>query len=35
VLQVALPPAEGEAAKQAYHDFKQSLDFNPRSRLGV
>jgi curved DNA-binding protein len=35
VLQVALPPAETETAKQAYRDFERNLDFNPRSKLGV
>ena len=35
VLQIALPPAETEAAKQAYRDFERTADFNPRSRLGV
>ena len=35
VLQIALPPAETEAAKRAYRDFERTVDFNPRSRLGV
>jgi len=35
VLQIALPPAETEAAKQAYRDFERTADFNPRSKLGV
>jgi len=35
VLQIALPPADSEAAKQAYREFEQQLDFNPRSGLGV
>lgn len=35
VLQVSLPPADTEAAKQAYREFEQTLDFNPRSKLGV
>ncbi|HKJ50587.1 MAG TPA: DnaJ C-terminal domain-containing protein [Gammaproteobacteria bacterium] len=35
VLKLALPPAETEAARQAYRDFERSADFNPRSRLGV
>ena len=35
VLQVALPPADSEAAKQAYREFERQLDFNPRTRLGV
>jgi curved DNA-binding protein len=35
VLQIALPPADTEAAKQAYEEFRQALDFNPRRKLGV
>ena len=35
VLQITLPPADTEAAKQAYREFEQTLDFNPRSKLGV
>jgi len=35
VLQIALPKAESESAKQAYAAFKQALDFNPRAGLGV
>ena len=35
VLQVALPRADGEAAKQAYREFERQLDFNPRTGLGV
>jgi len=35
VLQVALPPADTKTAKQAYREFEQTLDFNPRSKLGV
>ncbi len=35
VLQIALPPADTEAARQAYRDMQQALDFNPRARLGV
>jgi curved DNA-binding protein len=35
VVQVALPPADTDAAKQAYREFEQTLDFNPRSKLGV
>ena len=35
VLQVALPPAGTEAAKRAYDEFRQALDFNPRRKLGV
>jgi curved DNA-binding protein len=35
VLQVALPRADSEAAKQAYQEFERQLDFNPRTGLGV
>ncbi|WP_421620931.1 DnaJ C-terminal domain-containing protein [Alkalilimnicola ehrlichii] len=35
VLRIALPPADTEAARKAYRDMQQALDFNPRARLGV
>ena len=35
VLQIALPPAQTEAAKTAYREFEKVLNFNPRARLGV
>jgi len=35
VIQIALPPADTEAAKTAYRDMAQALKFNPRARLGV
>ncbi len=35
VLQIALPPAESEAAKAAYRDMEKALHFHPRARLGV
>ena len=35
VLQLVLPPADTEAAKQAYREFEQAIDFKPRSKLGV
>lgn len=35
VLKVALPPADSEAARAAYRELQQKLDFNPRARLGV
>jgi curved DNA-binding protein len=35
VLQIALPPAESEAARQLYRTMQQELAFNPRSGLGV
>jgi curved DNA-binding protein len=34
-LQIALPPAETEAAREFYRTMQQELAFNPRSRLGV
>ncbi len=35
VLKIALPPADGEAAKQAYESFRDAFaTFNPRSSLG-
>jgi curved DNA-binding protein len=35
VVQIALPPAESEAAKAAYRELAKALPFNPRARLGV
>ncbi len=35
VLQIALPPADTEAAKQAYREFEKAVPFNPRAHLGV
>ena len=35
VLQIALPKADSDAAKQAYQAFRKATDFNPRARLGV
>jgi curved DNA-binding protein len=35
ILKVVLPPADSEAAKQAYQDMKRTLKFNPRAHLGV
>ncbi len=36
VLKIALPPADGDAAKRAYESFRDAFaDFNPRSSLGV
>ena len=35
VLRVVLPPADSEAAKQAYQEMKRTLNFNPRAHLGV
>lgn len=35
VLQIALPPADSEAAKQAYRQMENAFDFEPRAGLGV
>lgn len=35
VLKVVLPPAESEAAKEAYREMAQAFKFNPRQALGV
>ena len=35
VLRITLPPADSEAAKKAYREFQQALDFNPRTGLGA
>jgi curved DNA-binding protein len=35
VLQIALPPADSESARQLYRTMQQDLAFNPRSELGV
>jgi len=35
VLQIALPPAESETARQLYRTMQQELAFNPRTGLGV
>ncbi len=35
VVQIALPPADSEAAKAAYRDMEKELKFNPRVGLGV
>jgi len=34
VLQIALPPADTEAARQAYRDMQKALAFNPRAGMG-
>ncbi len=33
VLQIALPPADDEAARDSYRTFSQNFDFNPRAAL--
>ncbi len=35
VIQIALPPADSEKAKEAYRQFEKAVPFNPRARLGV
>jgi curved DNA-binding protein len=35
VLQIALPPADSEAAKDAYRKLEETLKFDPRASLGV
>ncbi|MEZ5541433.1 MAG: DnaJ C-terminal domain-containing protein [Pseudomonadota bacterium] len=35
VLQIALPPAESDAARAAWRALERQLQFNPRARLGV
>ncbi|MFV1973823.1 MAG: DnaJ C-terminal domain-containing protein [Thiohalobacterales bacterium] len=35
VLQLTLPPAATDKAKELYRDMQKELDFNPRTRLGV
>jgi len=35
VLQIALPPAKNEEAKEIYREMEQKLAFNPRAGMGV
>jgi curved DNA-binding protein len=35
VLQIALPPADSDKAKEIYRTMQKELDFNPRRHLGV
>jgi curved DNA-binding protein len=35
VLQLALPPAATDKAREIYRNMQQELDFDPRARLGV
>ena len=35
VLQIALPKADSDAARQAYQEFQKATNFNPRAHLGV
>jgi len=35
VIQIALPSADSEAVKAAYHELEKAAPFNPRAHLGV
>ena len=35
LLDIALPPADTEAARKAYEQLAQAAPFNPRRHLGV
>ena len=35
VLDIALPRADNDAAREAYREMARTLDFNPRAHLGV
>ena len=35
ILQVALPPADSDAAKTLYKQMEDQLGFNPRATMGV
>ena len=35
LLEIALPPADSEAARKAYEQLAQAIPFNPRSHLGA
>ena len=35
VLQIVLPAADTEAAKEAYREMERKLAFDPRAKLGV
>ena len=35
ILQISLPPANTDKAREIYRNMHQALDFNPRARLGV
>jgi len=35
ILQIALPPAENDEAREIYHTMEQKLAFNPRAGMGV
>jgi curved DNA-binding protein len=34
-LEIALPPARDEKAKQLYQQMREQMSFNPRARSGV
>jgi len=35
LLEIALPPADSDAARKAYEELARAVPFNPRSQLGV
>jgi curved DNA-binding protein len=35
LLQITLPPADSDAAKQLYEKMRDQLGFDPRAHLGV
>ena len=35
VLEIALPPADDDASREAYEAFAKAAPFNPRGALGV
>lgn len=35
VLEIALPPADNDAARERYREFEKTFKFNPRAGLGV
>ena len=35
VLQISLPPADNQKAKEFYQNMQQQMGFNPRAQLGV
>nr|WP_298522232.1 DnaJ C-terminal domain-containing protein [uncultured Halomonas sp.] len=35
IVKIALPPADDDAARQAYREFEKAFTFNPRTNMGV
>ncbi|HEY2256152.1 MAG TPA: J domain-containing protein, partial [Variovorax sp.] len=35
ILEIALPPADTDAARKAYEQLAQAVPFDPRRHLGV